>query len=771
MPIESPQLDDLRFDAVATQLRRQIPLFNPEWTDHNESDPGITMVQLFAHLAEQIGFRLNRLPDKAYVEMLKLIGVRLQPARAASTFLAFYLSKPETAVAFEIDEATRIKAKSKATPPPTFETVVPIDAVPAQLAALVTTTSDELRKIQGDDAVTTLATPETFIPERYSLAWDGRQPKLKDWPEKPVLAFGRPTDAKHVNLWLGFAFNPLPSAGFLGQRVELHIQLDDDEQPTSRDVADCSLDLDGLAETIAPAMSIVYYRPALPAEDKGSWQPVRVIADNTFGLTRSGSIKLDIPLSMGPIPDVEWLDVRAPEVKTTAQLCAEAAGKPQPIATPIPHPLVGALKTPVSGTPSKVPVSGWLGIMLEQHPSRPLGFRTITFNAVSAIGATTTTNELVGSGTGRSDQVARLAKGNILDDTLDLVVQDLVDNQYHQWQQRRDFDTTTADDRHYVLDPEAGLVYFGDGKRGRVPALNARIVARRYRSTDGTMRELAVGTVTQGENLPGFVQDVTNVIPARGGRPAETLDQAKKRAPRELSTFGRAVTADDFVHFAKQTREVRIANAIVIPLRRPYTAEGVDRPGVDVTRVAPGAISVVAIPEGDGPFLAPTESVLRAVCRYLNTVRLVTTEVYVVPPQYVRIRNIVVTVVAKPGYTRTQLRELIAKRFETYLHVLTGGPLDEAGEAHGFEFGSTLHHAELVSQVFRVEGVDRVEELAAVYDGAAPDATPPLSWRSERQAPRKLVGCPMAGDEDERIVLFPDETVFVDTTTLNVIVL
>jgi hypothetical protein len=752
VPIESPQLDDLRFDAVSTQLRRQIPLFNPEWTDHNESDPGITMVQLFAHLAEQIGFRLNRLPDKAYVEMLKLIGVRLQPARAANTLLAFYLSKPETALAFAIDEATRIKAKSKATPPPTFETIAPVDAVPAQLAVLVTTTSDELRKVQGDDAVTALTTADTFIPERYSLAWDGRQPKLKDWPEKPVLAFGRPTDAKHVNVWLGFAFNPLPSAGFLGQRVDLHIQLDDDEQPSSRDVADCSLDLDGLAETIAPAMSLVYYRPALPTEDRGSWQPVRVIADNTFGLTRSGSIKLDVPLSMGPIPDSEWLEVRG-------------------LPTPIPHPLVGALRTPVSGTPTKVPVSGWLGIMLAEHPDRPVGFRTITFNAVSALGATTTTNELVGTGNGRSDQVARLAKGNILDDTLDLVVQDLVDNQYHQWHQRHDFDTTTVDDRHYVLDAEAGLIYFGDGKRGRVPALTARIIARRYRSTDGTTRELPVGTVTQGENLPGFVQDVTNVVPARGGRPAETLDQAKKRAPRELSTFGRAVTADDFVHFAKQTRDVRIAKAIVVPLRRPYSAEGLGRPGIDVARVAPGALSVVVVPDGEGPFLAPTEGVLRAVCRHLNKVRLVTTEVYVVPPQYVRIRDIVVTVVAKPGYTRTQLRELIAERFETYLHVLTGGPPGEDGQPQGFEFGSTLHHAELVSQVFRVEGVDRVEELTAIYDGAAPDATPPMSWRDERQTPRKLVGCPTAEDEDERIVLFPDETVFVDTTTLNVIVL
>lgn len=767
MPIESPQLDDLRFDVVSTQLRRQIALFNPEWTDHNESDPGITMLQLFAHLAEQIGFRLNRLPDKAYVEFLKLIGVRLAPALPASTFLAFYLAKPETAVAFLIDEATRIKAKAKTSPPPTFETITPVDAVPGQLAALVTTVSDDLRDITlGAGAVTDLDSADTYVPTRFSLPWDGRQPKLKDWPEKPVRAFGRPAETQQLNLWLGLAFNPLPSAGFVGQRVTLHIQLDDDEQPNAKDVADCSLEIDALVEALGPTIELVYYRPPQLSETKGSWQPLRVISDGTAGLTRSGGIKLDVPLTIGPVPDAEWADVRPPIEKTTEQLCAEAAGTPKKIPQPIPHPLVGALKTPVAGTPAKVPVSGWIGIRFPEAPKTPISLRAVTFNAVTAIAATTTRNELVGNGNGQSGQTAQLANRNVLADTLEILVMDLADNQFHRWTQVADFDTATADDRCYVLDAEAGLIYFGDGKHGRVPALGARIVATRYRYTEATSTELAVATVTQGENLPGFVQDVTNVIPARGGRSAETLDEAKRRAPRQLETFGRAVTADDFELFAGQTPDARIAKSVVIPLRRPYSAEGLDRPGVDVTRVAPGAISVVVVPAGDAAFLAPTEGVLRAVCRHLNKYRLVTTELYVVPPQYVRVFDLVITVVAKPGFTRTQLRDAIATRLEAFLHVLKGG-----ADGTGFGFGATLAHAELVAQVFRVDGVDRVEELTARYAGNAPDAVPPMVWRDERQTARNLVGCPTTPLDDDRVVLFPDETVFVDTTNLNVIVL
>ena len=197
MPLESPQLDDLRFATVVEQLRRQIPAVTPEWTDHNESDPGITLVQLFGYLAEQIGYRLNRLPDKAYVEMLKLVGVRLRPAMPARTTLAFYLAKAEAAAGFAIPEGTRVRARSTATPPPTFETTRAVDAVPAQAVALVTTAADDLRELQRGQTIPSGATAATAIPPLYSLAWDGRAPKLKDWPEVPVRIGARTSEATH----------------------------------------------------------------------------------------------------------------------------------------------------------------------------------------------------------------------------------------------------------------------------------------------------------------------------------------------------------------------------------------------------------------------------------------------------------------------------------------------------------------------------------------------------------------------------------------------
>lgn len=748
MPIESPQLDDLRFATVVDQLRRQIPVFAPEWTDHNDSDPGIAMLQLFAYLSEQIGYRLNRLPDKAFVEMLKLVGVRLRPAEAARTHLAFYLAKAETATGFLIPDGAKVRARSKATPPPTFETTAAVDGVPAQIVAAVTTRHDDLRDIAHTDVIAASETAATAVPPRFSLAWDGRQPKLKDWPETPVPLFARPTETTHANIWLGLAFNPLPSAGFLGQRVTLTIQLDDDELPDGQAFADCNANLDLLAEDVGREVELVYYQPAQPGFATGTWETLRVLTDTTFGVTRSGQIRFDVPLTIGAIPDGEWKDVRAPSTGVTQLL----------------HPLLGALKTPVQGTPTKVPVSSWIGLRFAD-PLTTLSLRAVTFNAAPAIAATTASNELVGRGNNRSDQVLQLAHTNVLSGSLELIVQDVLRDVYERWSPVESFDTAGPDDKVFVLDPEAGLVYFGDGVRGRVPGLDARIVAVRYRWGGGGSGELAAGTVTQGENLPSAIQDVTNPVPARGGRDAETLEEAKRRAPRELRTLGRAVTADDYELLAGQTPGMRVAKTIVVPLRRPYTAEGMARPGIDVTRVAPGAVSIVVVPDGTSRYLAPTEGMLQTVCRHLNRYRLVTTELYVVAPQYVRIFNMNVTVVPRPGYTRTQLREAIAEHLETYLHVLKGG-----ADGTGYPFGGTLHQSELVAQVFQVPGVDRVESLTAQYDGSAPDDVPPMVWRDERQVVRNLVDCPTGAADDERIELFPDESVFIDTTSLNVIV-
>lgn len=96
MPLPSPRLDDLSFQQILDTLRRRIPHYCPEWTDHNLSDPGITMLELFAHLGEMLSYRVNRVPELVYVKFLEMLSIELEPPAAATTEVFFRLTAPLT---------------------------------------------------------------------------------------------------------------------------------------------------------------------------------------------------------------------------------------------------------------------------------------------------------------------------------------------------------------------------------------------------------------------------------------------------------------------------------------------------------------------------------------------------------------------------------------------------------------------------------------------------------------------------------------------------
>jgi predicted phage baseplate assembly protein len=93
MTLPAPNLDDLRFQAdLVDEARKRIIRYCPEWTDYNVHDPGITLIELFAWLAEQMVYRLNRVPDKNYIKFLNLLGLQPKSASCARTELTFWLS-------------------------------------------------------------------------------------------------------------------------------------------------------------------------------------------------------------------------------------------------------------------------------------------------------------------------------------------------------------------------------------------------------------------------------------------------------------------------------------------------------------------------------------------------------------------------------------------------------------------------------------------------------------------------------------------------------
>jgi hypothetical protein len=73
MPLQLPNLDDRRYNDLIAEALARIPTYSPEWTNLNPSDPGITLVELFAYLTDMLLYRLNRVTDDNTRRFLKLL--------------------------------------------------------------------------------------------------------------------------------------------------------------------------------------------------------------------------------------------------------------------------------------------------------------------------------------------------------------------------------------------------------------------------------------------------------------------------------------------------------------------------------------------------------------------------------------------------------------------------------------------------------------------------------------------------------------------------
>ncbi|NJQ07730.1 putative baseplate assembly protein [Streptomyces lonarensis] len=138
MALPSPNLDDRRFQHFVDDAKRYIQQRAPEWTDHNVSDPGVTLVETVAHMADQIVYRLNRVPEKNRLAFLDLVGITLFPPAAARTDVTFWLSAPqEEPVGIEVgtEVATARVSGDEAI---VFAVEEALSMVPTSLANLVT---------------------------------------------------------------------------------------------------------------------------------------------------------------------------------------------------------------------------------------------------------------------------------------------------------------------------------------------------------------------------------------------------------------------------------------------------------------------------------------------------------------------------------------------------------------------------------------------------------------------------------------------------------
>ncbi len=138
MPLIPPALDDRSYDDLVQDMLASIPAHTPEWTNPQPGDPGRTLLELFAWLADTILYRANLIPEKQRIAFLRLLGQSMQPAAAATGILSLALDPASVT-------PVGLIAPAKITGAVPFETLGEINLLPvtAQAYIKVPLTSDQ----------------------------------------------------------------------------------------------------------------------------------------------------------------------------------------------------------------------------------------------------------------------------------------------------------------------------------------------------------------------------------------------------------------------------------------------------------------------------------------------------------------------------------------------------------------------------------------------------------------------------------------------------
>ena len=696
MPITVPNLDDRNFDDLYAEVVARVPVHTPEWTNLTEGDPGVTLLQLFTFLADNLSYRSNRIPEATRRTFLTLLGKGLQPATPARGFVTFSIdSEPDTEIVAEgtVARAGKVPFRTRRT-----VNTLPVEAHVFWKKPRTDLDADTLAHLQR------LHEPFLGSGGLDQLAFYDPVELLEPAPSVPLPVVdladpvAGPVDSA---LWVALCVTPTAvkaagndhavavatvSALVAGQTLTLGVlpgaTPDGRVLDPQRSVASPP-DPGLVIEASAPGGPPTYQRLTvtyadevldapgvvdvqLPAADKltGAWP----VDPSTEGTGDHPPLVQDRSLAARV---VTWLRVRRPSSGIAA------AG------------------------PGGAAVS-WVGA-----------------NVATVVQSTKIVDELLGVANGAPDQRYRTANQPVLLSDPDATPVVEVQGPTGEWEA---WDITDAlyaagpDDKVVMIDSEAGVISFGSGLHGFRPPLQAGIRIS-YEHGGGPQGLVPLDGISKADELPPGVS-IRNPLATWGGAAGEGLAEGERSIPAWLRHRDRAVTAADFRDIVLRTPAVDLGRVDVLPLFDPRASS----PAPDPTDAA-GAVTVMVVPRADA--LAPTPPdaidphVLEAVCRWIDPRRLVTTQVFVRGARWVPI-VVSVGIALMPGEVREEVEQRARSALRGYLSPLTGGvgAADDAAEITvettgasptGWPLGFAVRGDDLAATVTRVPGVRYVE--------------------------------------------------------------
>lgn len=662
MKIEIPSIDDRTYRQILSEAVSRIRVHNPEWTNHSDADPGITVLQLFASMTESLLYRSNKIPERNRKKFLNLLGVELLGAVAARGIVSFQSPRGRPA-AITVAPGIELLAGGR-----TFSTELGVDVLPVEAQIYLKGKLDPnvdtaaLQTLYSQLYLDAVAAGETLLFYQTRLREHPR-------PGEAEVALDLGADTVDDQIWMALLARPgddldevrrqianrklsvgvVPALAATGKRLASGLESESSvprltfERPKIEDQSEQpivdSARYEGLEARLVTTGRAVVYEVSLP-------DVARLDTWRDLPPTDEGAASLPPSLEDDDVRDrvITWLRIR---------------------------PASGQLDTRF----------GWLGV-----------------NAAPVIQRSDVPAETVGRGSGEPDQTFKLQKTPVFPESVELRVDD------RRWTQVDDLhvapgeaDAERAEDAFvFRLDPGRGELTFGDGLHGARPALGATILAR-YAYGGGEAGNVGIGAIAAGPQVPAGMR-VTNPVPTWSGADAESLEAGERRIPSWLKHRDRLVSEEDYEKITNETPGVRMGRVDVLPLYAPTMPGG---------RLE-GAVTVLVIPatdraHPDAP--RPDAAFLEAVCAHLSPKRILTTELYIWGPDYVPIW-VSVGIALIPGADRTQVEDAVERQVRAFLSPLTGG-FDEAG----WPLTRTVDAAELSGVVARVPGVAKVTGL------------------------------------------------------------
>lgn len=728
MPLQVPNLDDRRYQQLLDEAVARIPVHTPEWTNFNHSDPGFTLVQVFAFLTENLLYRANRVPELNRKRFLQLLGVPLQPAASAEGLLSIANERgPLKTITLNAD----IEVRAGPVPYRTSSglDVLPIEAVPYFKLQLPTPPQEQLDHYRSLYASFLSVDPQSVAePVLYQPV------PLASRGDAGVDLGGETVD--HA-LWIALLVRPVDKSG----------NPQDDLRRAREAIANKTLNL-GLV-------------PQIDADDL---QRQLLPGGGGRGSQRSALIEVALPRipPSGGLPNN-----RQPDYQTIRTIPAPTEPEVFEVTLPSANQLIlwnnldplepGADQLPPSldDTAVRDRLITWLRLKWPEGVRARLLWAGINVTPISQ--RSRVTDELLPEGTGEPDQQVSLSQAPVIPGSVNLTV--VTPNASDVWQETDDLLAAGSEvqvpdlrmppgvippperpSKVFLLDAEAGQLQFGDGLRGARPPLAARMRVT-YEYGVGRLGNVGVGAVNTSPALPAGMK-VSNPVRTWGGADAESIDDGEKQVARYLQHRDRLVTEADFETITLRTPGVEIGRVEVLPAYNPGLAR--NEPGN-----APGAVTVMLIPRysptrPDAP--EPDQLFLKAVCDYLDPRRLVTTELFLIGPEYKPVWvSVGIEVVGGRNFETAVVREAVKQRIQDYLAPLTpesavlntdptllATPL-ATEDRKGWPLGKPVLASRLEVEVARVPGVAAINGL--LLAGSTGDPTPRIDMKG-LQLPR-----------------------------------